>query len=120
MNAVDQAEAGVASGVNNAVSRIGSLLAVAVFGVILLTGFNGGLDRRLDRLALSPQARQQVDAQRPLLAAASHPDPRVQRAVAESFVAGYRWVIWVAVALAVVSSGCAWVWIESKPRRFVR
>jgi len=116
MNAVDQAEAGVASGVNNAVSRIGGLLAVAVFGVILLAGFNRGLDRRLDRLALSPQARQQADAQRPLLAAANNPDPRVQRAVAESFVVGYRWVIWVSVALAVASSGCAFCWIDSAPQ----
>ena len=116
MNAVDQADAGLASGVNNAVSRIGGLLAVAVFGVILLAGFNRGLDRRLDRLALTPQARQQADAQRPLLAAASDPDPRVQRAVDESFVAGYRWVIWVSVALAVVSSGCAWCWIDPAPQ----
>ena len=116
MNAVDQAEAGVASGVNNAVSRIGGLLAVAVFGVILLAGFNRGLDRRLDRLALSPQARQQADAQRPLLAAVNNPDPRVQRAVAESFVVGYRWVIWVSVALAVASSGCAFCWIDSAPQ----
>jgi EmrB/QacA subfamily drug resistance transporter len=117
MNAVDQAEAGVASGVNNAVSRIGGLLAVAVFGVVLLAGFNRGLDRRLDRLALSPQARQRADAQRPLLAAASNPDPRVQRAVAESFVAGYRWVIWVSVALGVVSSGCAFWWIDPVPEK---
>ena len=117
MNAVDQAEAGVASGVNNAVSRIGGLLAVAVFGVVLLAGYNRGLDRRLDRLALSPQARQRADAQRPLLAAASNPDPRVQRAVAESFVAGYRWVIWVSVALGVVSSGCAFWWIDPVPEK---
>ena len=117
MNAVDQAEAGVASGVNNAVSRIGGLLAVAVFGGVLLAGYNRGLDRRLDRLALSPQARQRADAQRPLLAAASNPDPRVQRAVAESFVAGYRWVIWVSVALGVVSSGCAFWWIDPVPEK---
>jgi EmrB/QacA subfamily drug resistance transporter len=38
MNSVDQTHAGTASGVNNAVSRIAALLAVAVFGA-LLTGF---------------------------------------------------------------------------------
>src|SRR5262249_28152178 len=39
MNAVDKRHSGVASGVNNAVSRIAGLLTIAVFGVVLTRGF---------------------------------------------------------------------------------
>jgi EmrB/QacA subfamily drug resistance transporter len=112
MNAVPDTESGLASGVNNAVSRLASLLAVATFGVVLVTGFNHSLDQHLAQLALSPNVRAQVDAARPLLAAAHSPDPMVQRAITESFLSGYRTVIWIATSLAVLSAATAWLLIE--------
>src|SRR6185295_8374536 len=64
MNAVEQSYAGTASGINNAVSRIAGLLAVAVFGAILSGVFNMDLERRLDRLSVSQDARGRIEAQR--------------------------------------------------------
>ncbi|HZZ41198.1 MAG TPA: MFS transporter [Acidobacteriaceae bacterium] len=113
MNAVPEAESGVASGINNAVSRLAALLAVAVFGAILVAVFNHSLDRSLDGLALPPDARAQVDTARPQLAAAHNPDPAIQRAITESFVSGYRSVIWIATGLAVLSAVTAWLVVES-------
>jgi EmrB/QacA subfamily drug resistance transporter len=117
MNSVPSSEAGIASGVNNAVSRIAGLLAVAVFGLVLYSGFSRELNGRLDRLALSPVDREQIDRQRPKLAAAHSSDPRVSRAIAEAFVAGYREIIWVAVALALAGALSARILVDTERPR---
>jgi MFS family permease len=106
MASLPTSEAGVASGVNNAVSRIAGLLAIAVFGLVLSAGFNRGMDRRLGGMRIPQEERRSVEAQRSRLAALRTNDPGVRRAVDESFVAGYREVIWISVGLAVLSAGC--------------
>lgn len=113
MNAVPDSESGLASGVNNAVSRLASLLAVAVFGAVLVTVFNHSLDQHLSQMALNPDTHAQVDAARPQLAAAHNPDPMIQHAITESFIRGYRAVIWLSTALAVLSAIMGWLLIES-------
>lgn len=102
MNAVDRTHAGTASGINNAVSRIAGLLAVAVFGAVVSHVFQNELGRRL--YAVTPEVRPQIEAQRSKLAAAETKDPGGQEAIQESFIAGYRSVVWIAVALAAASS----------------
>lgn len=104
MNSVPGSQVGVASGINNAVSRIAGLLAVAVLGWVLYASFNRSLDRRLSSLAVSPTERQSVDRQRPQLAAAESFDPRVRQAIAESFVSGYRVILWIATGLSLASA----------------
>jgi len=115
MNAVPGNDAGVASGINNAVSRIAGLLAIALFGLVVSACFDFSLEHRLDVLALAPGPRQLVEQQRPLLAAIQSDDPRVMRAVGESFVAGYRVVLCIASGLALLSALSAWYMLEPKP-----
>jgi EmrB/QacA subfamily drug resistance transporter len=104
MSAVSDDEAGVASGINNAVSRTASLLAVAVFGLILYGAFNRSLDNGLRRLSLSPAELQHVNEQRPRLAAIETDDGRVKDAVDEAFLSGYRTILLVAAGLSLASA----------------
>jgi EmrB/QacA subfamily drug resistance transporter len=124
MSSVDTHAAGVASGVNNAVSRVAALLAVAVFGIVMAQVFNRTLDRHLAEASLPAHAVQAVESQRDKLAAIRIPagvEPRVrevlQRAIAESFVRGFRWVMALGALLAFASAAIAWLMIEPEPAR---
>ncbi len=117
MNAVEPGYVGAASGINNAVSRIAALLAVAVFGALLTGVFQSSLERNLDRFAVAPAARAHIESQRSKLAAAETEDARGRQAIQEAFVAGFRTVLWVAAGLALASSLCAAALITGKRGR---
>jgi EmrB/QacA subfamily drug resistance transporter len=117
MSSIEQSRAGVASGVNNAVSRIGGLLAVAVLGAVFSLVFNRGIDRRLPALSLSAAEQAQVNAQRVKLAAVTTDDPRVKQMVGRSFVDAYEVVLWIAIGLALASSASAALMIDGMKRQ---
>lgn len=112
MNAVESKRAGIASGVNNAVSRVAALLAIAVLSLVMLHGFNRSLDRQSAGLKLPASERVKLGAaQAP---ASTDPEMRrmVKQAVAEAFVDGFRRVMLIAVALALLSSAVAWLFLS--------
>jgi MFS family permease len=121
MNAVPETRAGVASGVNNAVSRIGGLLGIAVLGIVIVHSFNGELARRLATMDLAPEVRRSIDEQRVRLAGAEIPsdiDERtrvaLKQAIDESFVFGFRQVMLTALGLALASALVAFTVIENE------
>ena len=121
MNAVPEQRAGVASGVNNALSRIAGLLGIAVLGIVIVHSFNRELDRRLAPMELSPEVRRAIDAQRIKLAGAelsSIADERarlaLKQAIDESFVFGFRLVMLTSLCLVLVSAFVVSMVIENK------
>src|SRR5438445_9084670 len=119
MNSVAQTRAGIASGINNAISRVAGLLAIAVFGIIMLQAFNHALETNLSGLP-SP-IRQSLDQQRTKLAATDLPQniapaTRVQMrgAIDRSFVVGFQAVMFTGALLATGGAICSWWLIKAQ------
>ncbi len=124
MSAVPHNRVGIASGINNAVSRVAGLLAVAIFGLVMLDVFNRSLDCRLAAIDLPAAARNSIDQQRINLAAAKIPDelpPRareeIRQAVNESFVHGFRTVTLVSAGLALASGITSLLFVSGRASR---
>jgi EmrB/QacA subfamily drug resistance transporter len=60
LNAVDEHNAGIASGVNNAIARVAGLLAIAVLGALISAQFASALDGNLSGERLDPRGTRVV------------------------------------------------------------
>ena len=113
MGAVETQHSGVASGINNTVSRVAGLLTIAIFGVFLARAFESDVRPRLDHLALPAAARAQIDAQLPKMAGAElksvglddQQRANAQGAIDEAFVSGFRMVVLGSAILALAAAG---------------
>jgi hypothetical protein len=121
MGSVATHYAGTASGINNAVSRVANLFAIAAMGIVMLGVFSSSLTTQLAALDLPNEARQGIEASRTDLANIQVPDSLAaeQAALAEqaidaAFVAGFRVVMSIAVVLALASAVVAWLTIEDR------
>ncbi len=123
MGSVRETQAGIASGINNAVSRTAGLLAVAVLGVVMLQTFSHSFDQRLADLSLPAEVRTSLSEQRVRLAGISVPEnlnpamrQRVQTAISDAFISGFRVVMLIAASLAVASALSSWRLIQGRKR----
>jgi EmrB/QacA subfamily drug resistance transporter len=122
MGSVSQDHVGIASGINNAIARTAGLVAIAVFGIVMLDVFGRTLDRRLADESLSPQIGEVLAMQRTKLAAVDLPldydaetRGRVRRAVDLAFVTGFRTVMLIGAALAFGGALTTIIVITSNP-----
>jgi EmrB/QacA subfamily drug resistance transporter len=119
MSSLSPDRAGVASGVNNAVARVAGLLAIAVFGIVLLQAFQSSLASRLSDARVPPDVRRELLANSIDLAAIPIPAsadpsqvPALQNAVRASFVFAFRILMTICAGLALLSSFVAARWIS--------
>src|SRR4030095_1668673 len=102
MGAVPEVQAGVASGINNAVSRTAGLLAIAVFGVVMLQAFAHTLHARLNELRIDDDTRRGVYEQRVKLGGIELPPNatgELRQAVSDSYMHGFRLIMLVSAGV---------------------
>jgi len=122
MSAVPSDHAGVASGINNTVSRVAGLLAIAVFGVVLTRRFESRMRPELQRAWATPAVRSQLQSELSKMAGARIDsisiDPahraELRAAVKTAFVSGYRVVVLEAAVLALAAAAFG-AGINSRP-----
>ena len=110
MSSVDEDHAGTASGVNNAVARVAGVLAIAIFGVLMVTVFTSRLNHGLQSSGIPAGLSRQVQANAIQLAGLELPsglDPTtaniVKVQIANAFVSGFRLIMLLCAALAIAS-----------------
>jgi EmrB/QacA subfamily drug resistance transporter len=112
MGAVEKQHAGAASGINNAVSRVAGLLAIAVFGVVMVRAFDARVRTSLDDLRLPTSSRTAIDRELPKMAGAevnalpieASQQAAVRAAIVEAFVWGFRVVLLGAAGVALAAA----------------
>ena len=123
LSSVSGRHSGLASGVNNAVSRTAGLLAIPILGIFVFLVFSGSLDARVQQLDLSPEARQQLEAEKVDLGGTEVPPgvggdtaEEIETAVKQSFLSAFRLAMYISAGSALASAVAAAIIIEGKNR----
>lgn len=110
LNAVPAHRTGVASGINNAVASVGSLLVIAVLGSVAVGSMSSSLERHVESAPVSPAVRLAVENARGGFVIPALPEslPVEERRRAHAIIAAaiddtVRQILWIAAALAAMS-----------------
>ena len=122
----DESNAGIASGVNNAIARVAGLVGVAAVGAVVAASFAASLRDEVGSAASNPAVARAVDAARerslsrvdPSRAVPPHLRERLARASEEASVEAFRLGIGIA-ALLLALGGLLGLGIQN-PRRQVK
>jgi EmrB/QacA subfamily drug resistance transporter len=125
LDSVEERHVGIASGVNNGISRVAGLLAIAVLGAVISAHFGASLDSKLGAEPLSPTASEAVvDAKRQPLGAPATGDlavaeaARIDDAAAEASTSSFHLGIGIAGMLMIAGGVVSGVGIENPRQRF--
>jgi hypothetical protein len=122
MGSVPREVSGVASGINNAVSRTAGLLAVALLGVILLQVFDRDFEARVAARGLTPEIRGAIAREQHKLTTAALPASltstqrqAIEHDIALAYVTGFRAVMLTSAAAAFGGALVAWLTLSGRP-----
>lgn len=114
----DDSNAGIASGVNNAIARVAGLLAVAALGAVVAAQFGSELDERLAERRLAPPAAAVVqEARRQTLARVDpgRAGPEVAAAVEDASVHAFHVGVGIAALMLALGGVLGAVGIRNPP-----
>jgi len=127
LDSVQERHVGIASGINNGVSRVAGLLAIAVLGAVIAGSFDSKIDERLAGQRLSPQAASSVEKakQKPFGAANTGrldqaEAERVDAAATDASEGSFQLGMVLAGALMVVGGVIAGIGLRNPERREAR
>lgn len=121
MNAVQDSQTGIASGINNSVSRLAGMLAVAILGVVAVQIFSSELMLELSQVELPEELVNSIQLQQTKLAGISL-DPGfsgsqlaiAQNVVHQSFISSFQWVMRGSALIALLGAFLAWITLKEK------
>ncbi len=112
---------GAASGVNNAISRVANLFAIALFGIVILQFFSHSLSEGLAGNALSAEQQAQIQSEAENLAEIKIPAAfspaeaqHTEAVIDRSFLSSFRKIMYLCAAMALGSSLLAWLTIDDR------
>jgi hypothetical protein len=121
MSSVDQTHVGAASGINNAVSRVAGVLAVAILGIVMVSVFSHKLQKSLSGLNLASDVLHDIQLNVIRLGGLevppgldAHTSLAVQAAIIQAFVFGFRLIMLVCAGFALASAAVASRMIPSR------
>jgi EmrB/QacA subfamily drug resistance transporter len=124
LNSVPHHQTGVASGINNAVAQVASLLLIAILGTVGLATLNRSLDHHLINNQANAEVHRIADQARKGFVMPDMPpgEPEETRhaahaVVADSFVDAIRYVMSIGAALALASAVSAACTINRQKKR---
>jgi EmrB/QacA subfamily drug resistance transporter len=110
MGSVDQQHAGAASGINNAVARVAGVLAIAVLGSAMIRTFDSHLERGLAKMRLPSNVIEELRSREGELHRMEPPQgldanivSAIRGVISESFMAGFRLVLFCCAGLSIGS-----------------
>jgi EmrB/QacA subfamily drug resistance transporter len=123
MQSAEERNGGIASGINNATSRVAGMLAVALLGAVAVGAFRADLNQRLAAAQVPQELRATVLSEASKLAEAKAPAVRderqreeIARMLHEAFVSSFRVVTLLMSGMALLSGICGWLAIEPRKR----